>query len=305
MTVVEIATWGTVVSVEGGLLRVGSCRLPPEDVDLLIAAVPAVTITGEALALLGRLGIGVVVCDHHHLPVSVLAPAGCGAILSPRTLRLQAGMAARQRDALWRQIVRAKINAQADVLHDQGAADAARLRSLARGVTAGDPDNKEAQAARLYWGAAFGADFRRGAADESNAMLDFGYAVLRAVVARQLHGAGLHRALGLHHDSAENDGNLADDLIEPFRPAVDRQVLLLRGQGLTMGTEARRRLAALPDWPVRVGAEWQRARTSITRLVLSLRAVVVGGPARLELPQRIGGIEDAGRMAEDVGSCVL
>ena len=298
MTVVEIATWGTVVSVDNGLLRVGACRLPPEDVDLVIAAVPAVTITGEALAVLGRLGVGVVVCDHHHLPVSVLAPAGCGAILSPRTLR-------RLRDALWRQLIRATINAQAAVLHDHGRSDAMRLRALARGVAAGDPDNKEAQAARLYWPAAFGADFRRGAGDESNAMLDFGYAVLRAVVARQLHAAGLHRALGLHHDSAENDGNLADDLIEPFRPAVDRQVLLLRGQGLTMGTEARRHLASVSDWPVQVGAEWQRARTAITRLVLSLRAVVMGGPARLELPQRVGGTEDAGRMAEDVGSRVL
>ncbi|WP_413205556.1 type II CRISPR-associated endonuclease Cas1 [Rhodospirillum sp. A1_3_36] len=314
MAVIEIASRGTVVSVRDRLLAIGDARLHVDDIDLVIVQVPAVTLTGDALALLGRAGIDVVICDDRRKPLSTLVPVCGSAIVSARLLRLQAAMIPRRRAALWRGLVRAKITEQARVLDTiDGALSsprAARLRKLAEGVEAGDPENLEAQAARLYWPALMGAAFRRHGGSEADTMLDFGYAVLRAVVARRLHGAGLHRSLGLHHDNAENDGNLADDLIEPFRPAVDRLVLALvnrRGgeEAMSLDPKIRTALAEVTDWPVYMGGEWIRLRTAVARVALSLRAVVEGGPARLDLPEKIGSVEDARRMAEDVGIGIL
>nr|WP_242464880.1 type II CRISPR-associated endonuclease Cas1 [Rhodospirillum rubrum] len=182
---------------------------------------------------------------------------------------------------MWRQIVRAKVIEQARVLEEIGG-PAERLRRLAATIDIDDPANIEAQAARAYWPVLLGAAFRRHGGNEADTMLDFGYAVLRAVVGRCLHGAGLHRSLGLHHDNAENDGNLADDLLEPFRPAVDRLVLRIVAEAAPMDQQARRRLAEVADWPVAMGGEWVRLRTAVARVALSLRTVVEGGPARLE-----------------------
>ncbi|MCF8479384.1 MAG: type II CRISPR-associated endonuclease Cas1 [Rhodospirillum sp.] len=309
MAVIEIASRGTVVSARDRLLAIGDTRLHVDDIDLVIAQVPAVTLTGDALALLGRAGIDVVICDDRRQPLSTLVPVCGSAVVSARLIRLQAAMIPRKRAALWRGIVRAKITEQARVLEVIDG-PSARLRKLAEGVEAGDPTNLEAQAARLYWPALMGAAFRRHGGSEADTMLDFGYAVLRAVVARRLHGAGLHRSLGIHHDNAENDGNLADDMIEPFRPAVDRLVLALaeqRGGAEATGLDPKIRaaLAEVTDWPVRMGGEWIRLRTAVARVALSLRAVVEGGPARLDLPEKIGSVEDARRMAEDVGSGLL
>lgn len=302
MTVLEIATRGRTLSVRNGLLRLGETLLHPDDIDLVIAEVPAVTITGDALWLLSRSGIELVVCDRQHLPTASLWPVASGATLSASILRGQAALSGRKRSALWRQIVRAKITEQARHLEDLGL-PASRLAQLARNVAQGDPSNVEAQAARLYWRGLFGKDFRRHADDEANARLNFGYAVVRAIVARQLHSAGLHRSLGVHHHSGENDGNLADDLLEPFRPAVDRAV---RGEpSRPFDAAERERLAGMGSWPVRMGGEWLQLRTAAGHMARSLRDVVNGGPARLALPQAIGNKDDARRLAEDVGAGLL
>lgn len=306
MAVVEVASRGSVISVRNGLLQVGNEGFPLEDLDLVIAHVPAVTITGEALALLGGEGIELVMCDGRRRPVAALVPAATAPVVAARTLRLQAALPTRRAAALWRQVVRAKILAQADLLEEAARPEVQRLQRLAQVVQPGDVDNTEALAARLYWPALFGAAFRRHGPQPPNGVLDFGYAVVRAVVARQLHAAGLHRALGFHHDNAENDGNLADDLIEPFRPAVDRIALGLMSTGAgDLDTAARQTLAAAPDWPVRQGGEWLRLRTAVRRLCLSYRAAVEGGPGRLALPDRIGSAGDARSMAEDVGAGIL
>jgi len=272
---------------------------------MVIAEVPAVSFTGDALALLSRTGIDLVICGQDHAPQSMLVPLRTGGTLSARCVRQQAALSGRRRDALWRQIVQAKIQAQAGLLEDTARRNAERLRMLVRTVAAGDPDNKEAQAARLYWPSLFGDTFHRHAPDDINGMLDFGYAVLRAGTARAIHAAGLLRCIGIHHDNAENDGALADDLMEPFRPAVDRLVHALSQEGGAMDREARCRLSEVLDWPVLSDAEWVRLRTALSRLSLSFRRVVEGAPARLTLPSRIGTDRDAGGLEEDVGSRLL
>jgi CRISPR-associated protein Cas1 len=122
---------------------------------------------------------------------------------------------------LWQAIVRAKILNQAAVLGKVGCSDAGTLKEIARHVEPGDPDNVEARAARFYWGRMF-ADFVRADADDRrNKMLNYGYSVVRAGVARALVASGFLPAFGLKHDGAANAFNLADDFVEPFRPFVD------------------------------------------------------------------------------------
>jgi len=119
----------------------------------------------------------------------------------------------------WRQIVQAKIRAQAALVPEEP-----RVAACASQVALGDETNVEAQAARLYWSALFGDGFKRHDGSGANTALDYGYAVVRAMVARAICASGLHPALGLHHRSDRDTFALADDLMEPARPIVDRIV---------------------------------------------------------------------------------
>ncbi|GAB6051227.1 hypothetical protein JCM17960_00470 [Magnetospira thiophila] len=304
MAIIEIATRGTVVTVQHGLLSIGGTTVNLDDLDLILAQVPAVTFTGEALALLGRAGIELLICDHRHTPVSSLGPLVGGHVQSARLLRLQATLNPRKKQALWREIVRVKIRNQAALLESSRHKEA-RLLKLADAVTAGDPENREAQAARLYWPKLFGAAFRRHAEDDTNALLNFGYAVLRGQIGRHLHATGLHRSLGIHHDNAENDGNLADDLIEPYRPLVDALVLDLVGRGIPLDPSAKSALGGLGDWPVRHGGQWITCRTSTQLFCQSLKAILEKRASRLSLPTQIGSADDARRLAKSVDSGIL
>lgn len=136
-----------------------------------------------------------------------------------------------QRKSLWKQIVQAKIGHQASILQQHGGDPAvlARLHSYQQRVKSGDPDNMEAQAARLYWPSLMGEAFRRDQeAFGINAALNYGYAVLRAATARAVVATGLTPALGLHHCNAGDAFALADDVMEPWRPLVDDVVCSLR-----------------------------------------------------------------------------
>jgi len=143
----------------------------------------------------------------------------------------QAALSDDLRNDLWADIVRAKLEAQAAVVRAEGFSDDAMLE-FARAVLPGDRGNVEAQAARLYWRLLFDERFRRRRfGDEPNGLLNYGYAILRATVARQICAAGLHPSLGLHHHNRFNAFCLVDDLMEPFRPAVDSAVLALWQSG--------------------------------------------------------------------------
>ena len=137
----------------------------------------------------------------------------------------QAGLSLPVRKRLWQQIARAKILAQARLLEERTGADHGSC-GLASQVRSGDPANLEARAARIYWRKVFGEiEFRRDREQDGlNACLNYGYAVLRAIVARAICGAGLHPSLSLHHHNRYDAFCLADDLMEPFRPIVDRAV---------------------------------------------------------------------------------
>jgi CRISPR-associated protein Cas1 len=133
---------------------------------------------------------------------------------------------------VWQRIVKVKIRGQAQCLKSLGCPNVDTLLSLSGGVLSGDPENIEAQAARIYWKSLFGKVFRRLAfssedSDRINSALNYGYAIARSIVARSLVSHGFVPSIGIHHDNQLNAYNLADDLLELLRPLIDHTVFEL------------------------------------------------------------------------------
>jgi CRISPR-associated protein Cas1 len=170
------------------------------------------------------------------------------------------------------------------------------LRAMIKHVTSGDADNVEARAARQYWSALFDGFIRDDPSDLRNKLLNYGYAVMRAVVARALVGAGFLPCVGLHHASQTNPFNLADDLLEPFRPFVD-QMVFAQAAGRTasdgMTVDDRRKLAGLPLGTGMIGgAEFSLLAAAESCVSSLMNAVDALDPSLLSLPS-IGRSEPA------------
>lgn len=201
----------------------GPARLPLEDIAWLILDTRQVSVTGSLLSACADSGIAMIVPDAKHHPSGVLLPFHAHHAQA-HVAHQQIALTAPLKKRLWQHIVRTKINNQATALTRSERDGAAALRAMATQVKSGDPANVEARAARFYWQNLFD-DFRRGDdPDRRNSLLNYGYAVLRAAIARACVAHGLLPAFGLHHASKTNAFNLVDDLIEPFRPLVDVMV---------------------------------------------------------------------------------
>jgi CRISPR-associated protein Cas1 len=210
----------------------GAGSVPSEDVGMVVVDQPRTSYSHAALVALAQNDAALIVCGADHLPLAMLVPMADHTQVTER-LRLQIRAKRPLQKRLWRQLVREKILAQSALLA-KGCAARRKLMTLARSVRSGDPDNFEAQAARIYWGSWL-ADVPTRAADRPNevpfardrdglgpnALLNYGYAIMRAAVARAVVAAGLHPAIGLHHSNRSNAFCLADDLLEPLRPIVD------------------------------------------------------------------------------------
>ena len=264
--------------------------IPCEDIGMVLVDQNQVTYSHAALATLARFGAALVVCGRDHLPAAVMLPvAGHGEVVWRINEQLSASRPLKKR--LWKQLVQAKIRAQAANLPD-GSSRRSRLLTLARSVRSGDPTNVEAQAARQYWTAwaPHSADqprFRRDpdGADPLNAMLNYGYAVLRAAVARSLVGAGLLPAISLHHRSRSDNFCLADDLVEPLRPLVDRRVHELFTDGRrSLDQPTKAQLLRLLADPVRLGDESGPLMVQIHRMIASLVKCYRSQADELEVP---------------------
>lgn len=192
---------------------------PIEDIGILILDHPQITITHGAIRALQENKAVVVSCNEQHLPNSILLPL-VGHSEQTKRYRTQLKVSEPLKKQLWQQTVRAKIENQNRVLDNLGQ-DTKRLSVLEKRVKSGDPENTEGQAAAYYW-STFLEDFIRDrSGPEPNGLLNYGYAILRSMVARALISTGLHLSLGIHHKNKYNPLCLADDIMEPFRPFVD------------------------------------------------------------------------------------
>jgi CRISPR-associated protein Cas1 len=198
--------------------------IPLDDLCSVIVSHHSVILTQPALATLTQNNIPLIVCDRKHLPVGALLPLQYHSLQSER-LKFQVEAKKSLLKNLWMQIVKSKIKNQGRVLefiqgHNFG------FKRLSCNVRSGDPQNIEARAARKYWPLIFNDEnFRRSREGvDQNRHLNYGYAILRAMVSRAICGAGLTPTLGIHHRNRYNPFCLADDLMEPLRPLVDQSV---------------------------------------------------------------------------------
>lgn len=202
-------------------------RVMLEDISVLVLDHAQISLTAPLLSACAEAQIAVLTVNAAHLPNGVLLPY----LPHSRALKVmfaQLAMTQPDRKRLWRRIIQFKLRNQAAILARVNQADACHyLQRMARNVRSGDPDNYEAQAAQLYFRGIFHPQFHRDQARFYNAALNYGYAVVRAAIARTLTSYGFLPVFGLFHHSEQNAFNLADDLIEPYRPLVDARVLAI------------------------------------------------------------------------------
>lgn len=259
--------------------------LAVEDISALLLESRQSTITTAALSLLGQRGCAVFVCDEKHMPCAILAPfSRHSRSLSVLREQLDATEPAKKR--LWQAVIKAKIRNQARCLSLAGLEEPAdRLYAMADRVRSGDADNVEAAAAQQYFPALFGEGFFRADDNGINAGLNYGYAVLRGCIARSLAVYGFQPALGIHHRSGLNPFNLADDLIEPYRPVID----LLAVQNLAaddiLTPPVKRMLFNCLNLDILSGGQHHSVSYAVERTVQSLSTALTEKGRELTLPE--------------------
>lgn len=200
-----------------------------EDIGYIVLDTQHTTFSGALLSACAVSGCLVIACDEKHTPCGVLLPYSQH-YRQAETTAAQLALPKPRRKRLWQEIIRHKIRNQASCLQVLGRAThmARKVAACEQKVRSGDPDNVEAHAARLYW-SAYMTRFSRDAdgADRLNSMLNYGYALVRAAMARELSALGFITCLGVHHKNMQNAFNLADDMLEPWRPFVDRLAMTL------------------------------------------------------------------------------
>jgi len=221
--------------------------IPIEDLGVVILQNRAIVITQAVIIACQENNVILVFCDKQHLPYSVILPISDANSLHTRILTEQTKVTLATRKRLWQQVVQHKITEQALTLKLLNK-NSKSIEHIIKKVKTGDKENHEAQAAKKYWRILMGDDFRRDPKNGNvNALLNYGYAIIRAVIARAIVGSGLHPALGLHHHNQYNGLCLADDLMEPFRPWVDYCVyqMIESNQTLEINKETKKVLLGL------------------------------------------------------------
>ncbi|MFQ5872895.1 MAG: type II CRISPR-associated endonuclease Cas1 [Dehalococcoidia bacterium] len=262
--------------------------VPLADLAVLVVSHPQVSLTHAVLAGLADSGGAFVACDGRRLPVGMFLPLA-GHFTQAERFGHQASASLPTCKRLWQQVVRAKLRAQAHLLSELCGSDHG-ISVLIPRVRSGDPDNVEGKASRRYWPALFpgGAFYRDRFGPPPNQHLNYGYAVLRAVVARAVCAAGLHPSLGLHHHNRYDAFRLADDLMEPFRPVVDRAVVNLirrRGTDTPLDRQAKAEILEALSGRLLLNSEWRTLFDVAARTSSSLAAVFAGKRKNLILPE--------------------
>ena len=233
---------------------------PIEDLGVVVLDNKQVTITSGLLDALLENNCAVITCDSKSMPIGLMLPL-YGNTTQNERFRQQLDASLPLKKQLWQQTIQMKINNQASVLKDCVDEEVRCMRVWASDVRSGDPDNLEARAAAYYWKSLF-ADIEGFTREREgiypNNLLNYGYAILRAVVARGLVTSGLLPTLGIHHHNRYNAYCLADDIMEPYRPYVDELVFKLvqiNGKVLDLTKEIKAKLLEIPTLEVKIGGK--------------------------------------------------
>jgi CRISP-associated protein Cas1 len=259
-------------------------QVPLDDIAAVIGNAHGLSYTNNLLVALAQRGAPFVLCAANHNAIGMVLPID-GNFEQAKRIDAQIAAAQPTHKRLWAAVVRAKLEQQAAALEAAGA-PSVPLAALVSKVRSGDPDNIEAQGARRYWGLLFGDTFRRDQnGDGVNALLNYGYTVLRACTARSVIAAGLHPSIALHHSNAGNAMRLVDDLMEPFRPVIDLKVWqLLRNGEAHVTPETKRALVRTLYDDMQTSAGATPVMVCTQKLATSLAQVYLGERDKLDLP---------------------
>ncbi len=287
--IIDIATNGRHLSRVRGFLKLSEDgseigRTPLDQIAGVIVHAHGTTWSTSLLTELAERGVPVVLCAANHVPKSVLLPLE-GHHAQGARMRAQWQAKAPLIKQAWKQVVTAKVKMQASAIEATGGSPATLLMMI-RKITSGDASNIEAQAARYYWPRIMGPKFRRDTAGgDENALLNYGYTVLRSAAARAVVAAGLHPTIGIFHSNRGNAFALADDLMEPFRPLVDCTVRsLVMARGCDVDTEAKEALARLIAIDLPLGEGVTPVSVALMKLATSLGQSFETAKLSLALP---------------------
>lgn len=283
------------LSIDLGRLKISREASPdhhiaPDDIAVLLLHHPTISLTHSVITRLAKSGAMILSTDEKHLPCAMQIPLTSNVKQVPRLKAQIAFENSELSEVLWQQIVQSRLNSQAYLLDKSGSNAVNHLRRLANKVQPGDSGNLESQGARYFWQNCFGEPHKRtkqGAEDWINSELNFGYAVLRSLVIRTLVSAGLHPALGIHHNSTENPGNLADDLLEPYRFLVE-QLVIHDPPSESISPERKQYLASIIKQTVKIDDTDYRLTSAIQESVDSYIRVLNNKAKRLSLPETSG-----------------
>lgn len=262
--------------------------VPIEDIGVVVLENQQITISHGCIAALLQNNVAVISCDVTHMPTGLILPLDGGHTQSER-FRYQIEASTPLKKQLWQQTIQQKIYNQARVLEEIGVA-VDNMSRWAKSVRSGDPDNYEGRAAAYYWQNIF-AEFmefnRHRGGEPPNNLLNYGYAILRAVVARSLVSSGLLPTLGIFHRNKYNAYCLADDIMEPYRPVVDKMVYDIVSERLDMAeltTELKMRLLKLPEVDVYFDDATSPILVGVSRTTASLARCFEGVSRKINYP---------------------
>ena len=263
--------------------------IPIEDIGVVVLDHSQITITQGLLEALLENNCAIITCDKNRLPVGLMLPL-CGNTTQNERFRYQLTASQPLKKQLWQQTVQQKIANQAAVLESRGIV-ARNMRAWVGEVRSGDADNMEARAAAYYWSALFPEfdNFRRDREGAPpNNLLNYGYAIVRAVVARSLVISGLLPTWGIHHHNRYNAYCLADDVMEPYRPYVDKLVCDIVSSGIdcsALTTDLKAQLLSLPVVEVNIQGRRSPLMVAVAQTTASLYKCFSGELRKIVYPE--------------------
>lgn len=275
------------------LKRQSEVTKPIEDIGVVVLDNKQITITSGAMEALLENNCALITCDSRSMPVGLMLPL-YGNTTQNERFRCQLDASLPLKKQLWQQTIQSKINNQASVLKGCRNEEVGCMRVWAKDVRSGDPDNLEGRAAAYYWKYLFGQHIQGFTRDRDgvppNNLLNYGYAILRAVVARALVTSGLLPTLGIHHHNRYNAYCLADDIMEPYRPYVDELVYkLVKMKGLPTGELTRdwkAELLGIPTLDVTIAGRRSPLMVAVGQTTASLYKCFSGELRKIVYPER-------------------
>ena len=260
---------------------------PIEDIRSIVVDNPYTSLTGKLIAKLADEGICLIICDDKHIPSCELLPIGAYCRMNKR-INLQFSQSKPKLKRIWQKIVQSKINNQAKCLEINKIDEAKTLYRISKNVVSGDSTNREGYAARLYFKMLFGNGFTRDDENFVNAALNYGYAILRSFIAKTIVAYGLEPSLGIHHKNQLNQFNLADDIIESYRPIVDNFVYQNHTQwGEKFSTSQKAQLQLLLNSATVIDANHHSVANAIELTIQSIILSFENEDVKLKLPDLI------------------